>query len=221
MRCRGKCAPRHRRHPGCALVIGQVGMGGTCASNCKFIPGSPGARAIAAARTSNGLRLRSHSRLRIVHTCAAMRTLFRVIAASRSHPVVFFSRSPPALFPAGRSGRESVMSGSITNPSSDLPPIYKDPATAVCGNMNFRASSSMSLLNVYFCLIASARTAAGRALISSRWRLMLGRLTHASSPKTSHHCLSSWTSMPTKATGAKRRLVGSRCWKTSRSVCGR
>src|SRR5580704_1335036 len=53
-----------------------------------------------------------------------------------------------------------------------------------CGNIARRAVSSISVLKVCLSFSASARTAAGRALISPRWRCRLGSCLAASAPST-------------------------------------
>ena len=53
---------------------------------------------------------------------------------------------------------------------------------AFCGNMALRVSSSTSVLKAWRVLSASARWAAGRALISSNRRFTLGSFSHASAP---------------------------------------
>ena len=52
--------------------------------------------------------------------------------------------------------------------------LHQATLTSMCLNMALRASSSNSVLNLCFSLIATARTAAGRAEISSTSRFRLG-----------------------------------------------
>ena len=51
-----------------------------------------------------------------------------------------------------------------------------------CGNMAKRAVSSISVLKLCLSFSASARWAAGRAMISSWWRFTCGKLAKASGP---------------------------------------
>src|SRR5216117_1872856 len=55
---------------------------------------------------------------------------------------------------------------------------------ARCGNIASRAASSISVLKLCLSFKASARAAAGRALISPRWRCRLGSCLMASGPST-------------------------------------
>jgi hypothetical protein len=86
-------------------------------------------------------------------------------------------RAPGAQEKDRAPGADPIAASSRSLSRKLTPPSWRD-----AGNMASRAASSISVLKACLSLRASARCAAGRALISPRWRCRLGYCFGASCP---------------------------------------